>query len=427
MSGAPPPAEGGAAAALAQLSRELGVPRELGEGWRLEELVALSPRAAELRLAGPSGRAFVLQASPRDDTRRAFARTARADLVHPPRTGTFREERALEQALSALVQVLRAADDARDIWSFAAEEVDTGAGPTQLTLSLRSPCWSRCVFCSPAVYGSPVEHELDALITSMERARRGGATRLDVSGLDPLSYGGIFLLLERATALGFEAVSISTTGHALADPRFVSRLLGVLPRRRSFKLPLHGDTAELHDGITGRAGSFARAVAALDNLQRLAPGADLAVTAVILRQNLAALPSVRDLVTRRGALFEAYMQFPRTPDRLESYRRTAVRFTEAVEVLHGARPPVPVLEAPRCVLRRHEDATGIPSASAIVPRSRPPLGLENLGKRHADAPGYLQATPSVACPSAERCSEAARCHRLVYRAYADVFGLSELA
>jgi hypothetical protein len=148
-----------------------------------------------------------------------------------------------------------------------------------------------------------------------------------------------------------------------------------------------------------------------------------------MRQNLAEIGSVRDLARRYGFPFDTHFPYPSLGGRRDPYREVAPRFTDAVAVMHALEPPIPVGEAPPCVLLRHERETAIPSFSRVVPIQRGAAGNAYRSERYVQSggPGLVNLVANVRCPEAPRCALASRCAQEIYRAYADLHGLSELA
>lgn len=162
-------------------------------------------------------------------------------------------------------------------------------------------------------------------------------------------------------------------------------------------------------------------------LAALEPGAALpnsggtpcAVVVVPSRATLPALASTVLTLRATGAALLGGQPVPLAADGEPdpTWLEHAVRYTEVRDALVAADPalaaelvPYPcLLRAPRAAVRPLPGA----AAAGTTPDDEPRVGDDGA--------------PMVACPHAGDCAEAQRCPQLVYRAYAQHFGLDELA
>jgi radical SAM protein with 4Fe4S-binding SPASM domain len=103
-----------------------------------------------------------------------------------------------------------------------------------------------------------------------------------------------YAVAERLRAGGVGLV-VFTNG-TLLDAERIAQLRALEPR--TIGTSLDGGCAAVHDDIRGRAGAFARTLAALDTLQ--AAGLRVAVITTLTRRNLYELPAIARLLAGRG-------------------------------------------------------------------------------------------------------------------------------
>jgi organic radical activating enzyme len=148
-------------------------------------------------------------------------------------------------------------------------------GPTDIVWDMTYACPLRCSHCysesgrRPSRQLDPADllRVADALITLQPEA-------IVLSGGEPLVIRGVVEVVERISDAGIPVV-LYTSGWPVQRP-LAERLAGIVSR---ISVSVDGATAEVHDRIRGRAGSFDRAMAALQVLDdvvadRTASGAD---------------------------------------------------------------------------------------------------------------------------------------------------------
>jgi hypothetical protein len=194
-----------------------------------------------------------------------------------------------------------------------------------------------------------------------------------------------------------------------------------------FSIPLYGGSAAVHDLVTGHPGSFDKVIRALENLVRVLDPTQAVVDTVIVRQNVRDLENARAIADRFGFSFKSHLPFPSYGGVRDQYNKVALSYTEAVDILHGFDPPIPVFEAPPCVLLRHERRTGVGSFTQISPRQWRAYGRAYRSDSYLQSggQGLTPTAPAIPCPSAATCAVADRCTRETYRAYVDLNGSNE--
>ncbi len=167
--------------------------------------------------------------------------------------------------------------------------------PRQLHVSLTERCCLPCVMCD--IWKARPGRELTttewcAVFDQM--AAWAGAVDLNFSGGEPLMRRDFTELVGHATSLGFTVTS-NTNGFLLTD--------GLADRIEEAGLAelfvaVDGIRAETHERLRGRKGTFDRAMAALDRMERHRHVRTIVAT-VLHRHNIAELPALLAEVERR--------------------------------------------------------------------------------------------------------------------------------
>jgi pyruvate-formate lyase-activating enzyme len=159
---------------------------------------------------------------------------------------------------------------------------------TKALIDVSGGCNTDCVFClrnlTRARQPVPGAPDFEALQSFLELARELGLSRLEIGGDEPTMLGDETLssIAERARDRGFSEIALVSNGVELRREAFVRRL--VRSGIGLFHLPLYGPSAEIHDAVTQRDGSFDAVRAAARALSEL-PQAKAVFHTVVLRQN----------------------------------------------------------------------------------------------------------------------------------------------
>lgn len=426
------------------------------DGWRLDRAFPHHEGGALIAFAESEGgrRTVGLQIRLRRDDAPAWRRTRHLDVItHVPADVP---EGPLLAALAPLIDRLEAVDGehtqaldpeaerppappARPLDlppSWLPEATSPFAFGRVFVLDLDSDCGLDCSFCStrgklsPRTTFDPAEE--GRLGRALDRAHELGYRVLRVSGLDPLTHPAALGLIARATALGFEHVHVYTPGHRLADDGYRRALLGSLPPAGfHLHIPLYGSHAALHDRVVGRQGSWAEIIGGLDGLRADGALGHVFLLTVVVSETVDDLPALRRLFARYGAPAQVFLPFPATRDPADRFHRVAVRHSDLVASMCACDPPLGLPEILPCVRFRHERDTGQPALSSGG--LHPVTALLGTLFQHAEyrrvhdgARGNTFTIPVQRCPHLEDCALARVCPGVVYRAYADRFGLDEL-
>jgi len=170
--------------------------------------------------------------------------------------------------------------------------------PRRLELHLSYACGQRCAFCSESARmarwrRSPLGAAEIARVL-VER-RRAGFDHVTFTGGEPTAHPLLPGALAAARRLGFSTY-LTTNGGRFADEGYAR---AVLPLVGELCLSVHGPDAATHDACARAPGSFARALRALGNVERLGDGTRLLTNTVAVRANWGRLEDVLRLLLAR--------------------------------------------------------------------------------------------------------------------------------
>ena len=302
--------------------------------------------------------------------------------------------------------------------------------------------------------GQKLAHELLARgdqVTVLTRDPRKARAHLPAAvrcaAWDPDKEGAWFQELEvvdAVTSYGFPKMSVYSTCRPLADPDFRREFLRRAPAELMVTVPLYGVTAATHDAVTNTPGSFADAHAAFVGLLADAGPSRVAMSTVVVRQNLHELTQLAALARAKGVSFHPHLPYPMRQTTRDPYADSALRESDIVEhfVTHlddalrrdlrdhlsalGNLIPHP------CLLWRAERKHRLPVFGARAVDAQLPLtGTEYRSTQIAHGAsadggqGDAFAVATVSCPHATRCALAPVCPTEHYRVYESLYGLAE--
>ncbi|MEC9072626.1 MAG: radical SAM protein, partial [Myxococcota bacterium] len=119
-------------------------------------------------------------------------------------------------------------------------------------------CNATCAFCELSGRRGLEGADLSQVYDQLQRDRDGGATRLRVSGGEPLMEAGLWPVLERAQELGFDEVILETNG-TLARQEGVATALSRLGVTRAL-WSVYSPESDISDGIYGAPGMHAASI-----------------------------------------------------------------------------------------------------------------------------------------------------------------------
>ncbi|MCO4769224.1 MAG: radical SAM protein [Deltaproteobacteria bacterium] len=286
--------------------------------------------------------------------------------------------RAADAALSGLVESLygdwarwkrrrkqhdqRAAFEALPVLDPAPQGATPWIGPEgqvmrRLELHVTYHCPERCVFCSEdhrmrAFRSFPVTASRVGKVLRKHSQR--GVHAVHLTGGEPTVHPQFVEILALAKGLGMRT-SVGTIGTMLAREEFADR---ALPHLDEALFSLHGPTAEVHDALAGREGSFEQVTSALRLAVQGRPGFMAAVNTVVTRANIDLLPDTAALAASLGAQLLVVSNTTPEGAALDRYDELAVPLEDLARVL----PHVPAragdmvvrfFGVPMCLLGEH--------------------------------------------------------------------------
>ena len=176
----------------------------------------------------------------------------------------------------------------------------TGQVMRRLELHLTYHCPERCVFCSEdhrmTRYNRfPVTWGRVAKVLRLHAQR--GVRSVHITGGEPTIHPRFVDVLKLAKKLGMRT-SIGTIGTMLARPDFAE---AAVPYLDEALFSIHGPSADIHDAVAGRTGSFDRVTGALRNCLALKPGFRAFANTVLCTKNVEQLPDTVEMLDRMGA------------------------------------------------------------------------------------------------------------------------------
>lgn len=165
------------------------------------------------------------------------------------------------------------------------------------TIFMTGHCNSNCIMCPTSdgerqtSYGLPDE-ELLAYVDILP----ADITHIVVTGDEPTLRPALFLQVMAKIAVRFPntEVLLLTNGRSLSVTSFFTKFCQQCPSHLCVAIPLHGDTAALHDSITRAPGSFLQTDRALKNL--LQAGISVEIRVVITKLNYLHLGQIADRI-----------------------------------------------------------------------------------------------------------------------------------
>ncbi len=174
-----------------------------------------------------------------------------------------------------------------------------------LVIELGIGCNNRCLFCYQRgyreVWGYPKWMTASEVRSRLRWGVEHGYDEVSFTGGEPTIRPDFLDLVRFAREVGFRRVAVTTNGWKLGDEGFFRD--AVQAGLTSMGVSIHGPDARTHEGLTGRPGSFARAVQAIRNAVRT-HGSDRVVRlntfTLVNRQNVDRLVDLAVLLHQLG-------------------------------------------------------------------------------------------------------------------------------
>ena len=213
-------------------------------------------------------------------------------------------------------------------------------------------CNIRCKFC---FYKDMKHQDIRHLIDrQLEEGKRFGLLDWDISGGEPSILPYWFDILKQMKDMGFRNLACITNGYKFANKDFLidSKYAGL----NELLFSLHGSTEEIHDGMTGVKGSFAKIKEALTHARYY--GMKIRINVVVTRDNYKDLINIAKL-----AMPYKPVAFNFLPYRIENAApkdKNVVRYSEIAPYIKDTidfiddRCKVAIRYAPFCLFEGYE-------------------------------------------------------------------------
>ncbi len=168
----------------------------------------------------------------------------------------------------------------------------TETRPISAQLELTYRCNLLCSFCYNAPKKRP-QLDSEQWSEAIDKLRAAGTFNVTLTGGEPFRHPDFFEIAGAVRARGL-VLKTYTNGVDLAKAATAERYAALAPF--DTEISVHGPTAQIHDRLTGVAGSFDKLLTALGHLQRL--GVKVSLKTPITRLNQAVLPQIEALAAR---------------------------------------------------------------------------------------------------------------------------------
>lgn len=169
----------------------------------------------------------------------------------------------------------------------------------RLDLKVGFSCINDCRFCVAADKRTYPDKTTEQIKQELEEAYANRARQVVFTGGECTIREDIFEIVKFARDLGYYSVQIQTNGRKFASPEFCKKML--LAGMNEVSPALHGHSAELHDFLTKRKGSFRQTVLGIYNLKRITKGQLRIITnTVVTKFNYKFLPEIASLLIKLG-------------------------------------------------------------------------------------------------------------------------------
>jgi len=169
----------------------------------------------------------------------------------------------------------------------------------RLALFVGYTCSNDCRFCVVADKRRYPDKTTEDLKRELAEAYADGAKEVVLTGGECTVRSDICDLVRYAKKIGFIFIQIQTNGRKFSSMEFCKNMLSA--GMNEFSPALHGHTAELHDFLTRRPGSFRQTVLGIYNMKRLAKGRIRILTnTVVTKYNYEYLPQIAQFLIKLG-------------------------------------------------------------------------------------------------------------------------------
>ena len=234
----------------------------------------------------------------------------------------------------------------------------------EFELQLGNFCNNRCCFCSSGQDtqdGHAGVVPLEDTLAALDEAHRNGLRKVTFLGGEPTLYDTFLPALKRAVSLDFDEIVIFTNGARGKDARWLNDVVSM--GSFTWRFSIQGGNEETHDAVTGRKGSFARILHALEHLNRVG-GQRISSNMCVNEHSFRSLPDLPSLAAKYNLvqICVDMVGASRTGVRSDAYLRSIMaRYSDIAVFLErmldgfeatAPRCEVNVTNVPICVLPR---------------------------------------------------------------------------
>lgn len=231
-----------------------------------------------------------------------------------------------------------------------------------------SVCNNDCVYCPHEIRQSRPLQEIEA-----ELGAGAGRDGIEIYGGEPLERFDFSRLVTMARALN-RRVKVVTNGRALAKPEVVRS--AVEAGATGFEVKLWGPREDVHDGLTGKPGSFYETLQGISNARGLFEKAYLAIRAKVCRENIDRLADI----SRIAASFRVDRLIIEPVDPELSVKEAEQSIKLAIETAITNRVWAMTEGIPLCAMRGYEPHVG----EAVFPRPSERVKVEACSRCPCD-------------------------------------------
>lgn len=173
--------------------------------------------------------------------------------------------------------------------------IGTNRRLTHVDLEVTRKCNLNCIHCSAASKKRGKEMSVDAIKKILKEAKSMGLEKVGLTGGEPFLNRGKLMQIA-----GFCRTELNVPIHIHSNGTLVSKedAKWINQVEAEITIPFYGNTASIHDDITGKEGSFSSTLSGLKNL--INANANVCVYVVPMKQNLHSVEPLIRMVHDEG-------------------------------------------------------------------------------------------------------------------------------
>lgn len=193
-------------------------------------------------------------------------------------------------------------------------------------------CINDCRFCVTADKRGFPDKTTEQIKEELLAAHANSAIEVVFTGGECTIREDIFELVHFAKNCGYQFIQIQSNGRKFSSMDFCKKML--LSGMTEFSPALHGHTANLHDYLTRRKGSFRQTVLGIYNMRKLTGGKLKIITnTVINKYNYKFLPAIAKLLVQLGVNQYQFAFVHAMGNALKSFEKIVPRKTDVAPYL----------------------------------------------------------------------------------------------